>query len=107
MLLNVAQPVVGENGAVKEISSSRCVEGRVGLWHSADPRRHRDGVIDRTFDLPPAAWSFGFPPLLWFLKLDISQKLKPIMVSGAAQYLFVIGRVGLMVALDGEPVAFV
>ena len=51
--------------------------------------------------------SFGFPPLLWFLKLDISQKLKPIMVSGAAQYLFVIGRVGLMVALDGEPVAFV
>ena len=52
-------------------------------------------------------WSFGFPPLLWFLKLDISQKLKPIMVSGAAQYLFVIGRVGLMVALDGEPVAFV
>ena len=52
-------------------------------------------------------WSFGFPPLLWFLKLDISQKLKPIMVSGAAQYLFVIGRVGWMVALDGEPVAFV
>ena len=47
--------------------------------------------------------SFGFPPLLWFSKLDISQKLKPIMVSGAAQYLFVIGRVGLMVALDGEP----
>ena len=52
MLLNVAQPVVGENGAVKEISSSRC-EGQVGLWHSADPQRHRDGVIDRTFDLPP------------------------------------------------------
>jgi len=42
----------GENGAVKEISSSRC-EGQVGHWHSADPRRHRDGVIDRTFDLPP------------------------------------------------------
>ena len=35
-----------------------------------------------------AAWSFGFPPLLWFLKLDISQKLKPIMVSGAAQFYY-------------------